>query len=129
VNENIVNLFSTIADYAKEKGQKVLDATGQDAFPWWGAALMFCMAIGLYIWYLSYTTKLETPANIRSILMESQTAGHSYITNASNRKGLQAYLELLKSQNVPTTDFALTNFVMSTVNATGFFGPSKNGAF
>lgn len=92
------------------------------------------MLIGL-IALLSWATKkfalLENPKNIRNRLQTLRDAASKAdmftALNVGRRKPLREYLNVLKSQKVPASHIALTNFYVSTVNAAGILFPAKDG--
>ncbi len=91
-------------------------------------AIIFVVAlVFLLIWYGKKQRLFENPANIKRISRDSTQAQVEYAKLNPKRKGLRAYLNDLQRKGVPASHMALTNFYVSTVNATGIFFPAENG--
>lgn len=83
--------------------------------------------ITLISWYVNYSGYFETKSNITRISKEATQAQVEYARLNQKRKSLRDYLTRLQSAGVPANQMCLTNFYISTVNATGIFFPSYNG--
>jgi hypothetical protein len=87
------------------------------------------LIIVLIVWYIKKLLLLEYPDNIRGLLMKSIERANIYQETAMTRKSLKTYLSVLKKDGVPASHTALTNFYISTVNATSFFFPAEDGVY
>jgi hypothetical protein len=85
------------------------------------------LVVAVFIHYLIATYSFETPNNIRRTNQENLSQQKDYDKSAQNRVGLREYLAKLRSQGVPDSHMALTNFYVSTVNAAGLFFPIVDG--
>jgi hypothetical protein len=103
----------------------------QSIFGGWYIFIMFLIGlgifIGLYVWYGKYRSYYETPSNIERIVKEKTRAAAGYDTNRDKRIDLPTYLAELKKAGIPDTHLSLTNFHISTANATGIFLPGEDG--
>ena len=79
------------------------------------------MLVGLYIYYFKASRLFENQSNIRRMSREGMMKQADYDKNNSSRIGLRTYLQRLVQEGVPDTQLVLTNFYISTVNATGVF--------
>jgi hypothetical protein len=87
------------------------------------------LIIALVVWYIKKLLLLENPENIRRLLTKSIERANIYQETASTRKSLKSYLSVLKKDGIPASHMALTNFYISTVNATAFFFPAEDGVY
>jgi hypothetical protein len=85
------------------------------------------LTIGVLIWYGKYRSKFETRANIDYMIKERTKEAADYDTGRDKRIDLPTYLSELKKAGVPDTHLVLTNFYISTANATGIFLPGEDG--
>lgn len=85
------------------------------------------VVISLFIWYGKQYRLFETPANINRISRNATQAHAIYAKENPKRIGLRGYLNSLQKANVPASHLSVTNFYVSTVNATGVFYPAHNG--
>lgn len=128
LNPELKSFFSGIYDSAKTKLATMSEAKDvTDRFPIWGVLLILALIVGLLIWYFKRIALFENVDNIRKIAKASTEAQSGYDSANPNRVGLRAYLADLKKQGVPDTHLCLTNFYISTVNATGLFFPAIDG--
>ena len=91
-----------------------------------GPVLVLITIVVLYTWLGRRYFLFETKANIARLSRDATYAQVDYAKKNPSRKGLRAYLESLKAANVPASQLCLTNFYVSTVNATGVYFPSYN---
>ena len=101
------------------------ESTG--GFPIWGLLILFGVIIGLIVWYVKRIRLFENADNIRRESKTATEAQARYDIANPSRVGLKAYLSDLKRQGIPDAHLCLTNFFVSTVNATGVFFPAENG--
>lgn len=130
INPELAQFFSGV-------GQKVLDlkskfvgttSNGESGFPILMLLLSFAILIGVFIWYGTYKTYFETEDNIKKIIKDkNDTIGVYYDSRRDKRINLQTYLDELKKSGVDENHLCLTNFYISTANATGIFLPGKDG--
>lgn len=85
------------------------------------------LTLGIMVYYFKAISLLETPGNMRRISKDIMVANAAYDTNNPSRIGLRAYAQALINSGTPETHLALTNFYVSTVNATGVFYPALDG--
>lgn len=83
--------------------------------------------IYLYGWFSRVAMTFETKPNILRISKDATQAQVDYAKANTKRKSLRAYLQELQAANVPASQMCLTNFYVSTVNATGVFFPAYDG--
>ena len=84
--------------------------------------------IGLYVWYAKYRSYFESNSNIERIIKEKTKDVSAYYDNQRDKRiDLPTYLAELKKTGVPDTHLCLTNFYISTANATGIFLPGSDG--
>jgi hypothetical protein len=81
----------------------------------------------LYLWLMRQYNVFENKPNIVRISKEATQAQTQYAKSNPRRQGLRQYLAKLKSSGVPASQMCLTNFYVSTANATGIFFPTYNG--
>lgn len=83
------------------------------------------------IFFMKYTLKvywtLETPANIRCKLSGFLERFNKYGDGRTGRMGLRAYINGLKTNGVPDSHLAITNFMVSSSNTPAFFTPIRDG--
>lgn len=118
---------------AKDKVKGSGDVGTNSSTPFYVKAVLFVIILGIIAltsWYLNLRSRLETPDNIRAYTdayrKKADEIG-SVSRNLSTRKSMFAYLDYLKTQQVPAEDWCLSNFYISTVNATGLFYPREDG--
>jgi len=115
-------VFASIKD--RVKATTAVDTT---QFPVWGLVLIFCLAVGLMVYYFKAVRLFETAPNINRMAKADVQSQGGYGDANVNRKGIREYLGALKASGVPDTHLCLTNFYISTVNAGGLFFPAENG--
>jgi len=106
---------------------KVMEGGNSTTFPMWQMILMLLVCAFVFYWYWGVQRVLETPTNIARILKENVKAANHYATDAPKRKGLPELCDSLKYDGYTDEDLILTNFYISTVNATGLFYPAVDG--
>ena len=127
INPSIKALASAAVSSAKLVGKQSIEFLSDGAFPIGILACMIVLAVAVFIWWmLSLIPIYETPTNIRTIARKS-IKDQAYIATIK-RKGLREYLNSIQNK-INGSELALTNFYVSTVNATGFFFPAKHGVF
>ena len=88
---------------------------------------LIALLIGLFIYYFKSSQLFETRYNIHRIARESTIAQSEYDSKNGERVGLRNYLQSVVQSGVPDSQLVLTNFYVSTVNATGLFFPAVDG--
>ena len=83
--------------------------------------------IASLVYFFKLTSLLETPGNKSRISKAIMVANAAYDTNNQSRVGIRKYLTSLANSGTPESHFSLTNFYVSTVNATGVFYPAQDG--
>jgi hypothetical protein len=129
INPELSLLLSGIGDKISSAGSKFQSAT-QDVGGGYGFLLIvlgIAIVIGLYVWYGKYRATFETDSNIQRIIKERTIAAAEYDASRDKRIDLPTYLAELKKAGVPDTHLVLTNFYISTANATGIFLPGEDG--
>jgi len=101
--------------------------TPDSGFPFWGLLLIALLAIIVISWWVSYRRFLETPYNIARIIRDNVKAADHYNVDNPRRKGMPFLYNSLISQGYTEENLGLTNFYVSTVNASGIFFPAVNG--
>lgn len=117
---------SKVASAGAGAMKKVVDGEG---FSILWMLLIFAITIGAFMWYSKQRAELEYPANIARKAREGVAGATRYAELNTKRIGLRQYLQEIQKSGVPANHMALTNFYVSTVNATGFFFPANNGVF
>lgn len=127
INPEVAQLFAGVGD----KAGSTLQAMGEKVSGGWQTILMIVIVsvllIGIFVWYGNYKAYYETPRNIERIVKEKTKSAADYDMKRDKRIDLPAYLSELKKAGVPDTHLCLTNFYISTANATGIFLPGKDG--
>jgi hypothetical protein len=122
INANFLTLINSMFGSLRDHGSKI----SMGAFI---AISFIALFIVMMVWYVKQVLLLETPDNIRrKVLAEVKNVGYIEKTVGS-RNSLRTYIETLQKKGVPASHMALTNFYVSTVNATGLFFPAKDGVF
>lgn len=127
INPELAQLFSGAGQSVMDFKSKVVAKTGGSS-----SVLIILLGIaviiGIYVWYGKYRAYYETESNIQRIIKEkTQSAGQYYDSRRDKRIDLPTYLAELKKAGVPDTHLCLTNFYISTTNATGIFLPGEDG--
>jgi hypothetical protein len=89
--------------------------------------LLIAVAIGLFVWLYRKMRVFESPANVARLSRDATKAQLIYAQENPKRIGLRDYLKTLQAANVGANLMPLTNFYVSTVNATGVFFPAADG--
>jgi hypothetical protein len=111
-------------------GLSVIGSSSAGIGGWYGIIMILIstvLLIGLFVWYGKYRGTFETSSNIQHIIKERTQAAAEYDVSREKRIDLPAYLAELRRAGTPATELALTNFYISTANATGIFLPGKDG--
>jgi hypothetical protein len=123
INPELSQLFNGVGD----KAGSALQSVGIG----WQTIIMIILSVAIFIricvWFSKYRANYETPKNIERIMKEKTKAVSEYDTNRDKRIDLPTYLAELKKAGVPDTHLCLTNFYISTANATGIFLPGEDG--
>ena len=127
INPELAQLFSGVGDKAGSAIQSVGDKVGLGWQTIIMIVLLVAIVIGIFVWFVKYRAYYETPENIVNIGKEKTRSASEYDTNRDKRIDLPTYLDELKKAGVPDTHLCLTNFYISTVNATGIFLPGEDG--
>jgi len=132
INPEISSFFSRMAASIKDKWSATntklfANISGGDQFSLLALFFLLVLAIGVAVVYFKKIQLLETPGNIARITTAAAAAQTDYDNKNPKRMGLNDYLDTLKKSGVPESHFILTNFYVSTVNATGLFFPAKDG--
>lgn len=86
------------------------------------------IVIGAFIFYFKKTSTLETPQNIQRVTKNFVKSQDFYAISNPKRKDLRTYLTAeMQQKGISASNMALTNFYVSTVNATGIFFPAEDG--
>ncbi len=127
INPEVAQIFSRVGD----KAGYTLDAMGKKVGGGWQTIIMIVITsailIGIFVWYGNYKAYYETPSNIERIVKDKTKEAADYDMKRDKRIDLPTYLSELKKAGVPDTHLCLTNFYISTANATGIFLPGKDG--
>jgi hypothetical protein len=121
--EGVQNALNNIFD----KIHPTVSPGTTSTFPIWQVILILLISAFVFYWYWGVQRLLETPTNIARILKENLKAANHYATDAPKRKGLHELYNSLKDDGFTDEDLILTNFYISTVNATGLFYPAVDG--
>jgi hypothetical protein len=89
--------------------------------------LLIATAIGLFVWLYRKMRVFESPENVARLSRDATKAQLIYAQENPKRVGLRDYLKTLQAANVGANLMPLTNFYVSTVNATGIFFPAADG--
>lgn len=130
INPELSQLLSGWGQSLKDIGSKVQAKTGAgggSSTGFWLVIIGIAIVIGLFVWYGKYRSYYETNSNIQRIIKEKTQAAAEYDMKRDKRIDLPTYLTELKKAGVPDTHFCLTNFYISTANATGIFLPGEDG--
>lgn len=127
INPELAQFFSGAGQSVLDFKSKVVASTG-GGYSFLMIVLGIAMVIGVYIWYGNYRAYYESDSNIQRIIKEkTKEFGQYYDSRRDKRIDLPTYLAELKKAGVPDTHLCLTNFYISTANATGIFLPGKDG--
>ena len=127
LNPAITGAVNSLISGVKSMGA---NSGGKDAVTPMGIIVRVLAIIGvlwIYLWLMRQYTKFESKPNIVRISKEATQAQTEYARLNPKRKGIREYLQKLKSAGVPASQLCLTNFYVSTANATGIFFPTYNG--
>jgi hypothetical protein len=130
LNPKIGAFFSDVGSAGKALLGKMSGGTPGDELSVYGVLIRLLAIFGiiyLYGWFSRMAMTFETKPNILRISKEATQAQVDYAKANPKRKSLRAYLQGLQAANVPANQMCLTNFYVSTVNATGIFFPSYDG--
>ena len=129
INKEVVALFDASKDWAKKRMAKLLEksATTNTNFPIYKLVIIVLIACAVFYFYFKIRQRLETPVNIATLAKASIGANVRYSQTNNERIGIRQYLVNLRQASVPDTHLVLTNFYISTVNASGLFYPIVDG--
>ena len=127
INPELVSLFSGLKTAVGNGITKLTEAGKDTNFSMVTMFLLVALFIWLFIYYFKTSRILETRYNIYRIARENTVAQSEYDTKNGGRVGLRRYLQTLVQSGVPDSQLVLTNFYVSTVNATGVFFPAVDG--
>jgi len=102
------------------------DAFQKKEMSWIVAAVIGIFFIALLSYYISASLRFVNSTNITR-MAKADIAKQGYAQNAQSRVGLADYVKTLKANGVPDDHLVLTNFYVSTANATGLFLPAADG--
>ena len=118
MKKSVMDGFAKLSAPAEDKGDK---------FSMLGMLLLCAMLIGLIVYLLKASRLFENKVNIARMSKADMMAQTGYDTANPKRIGIRKYLQNLVASGVPDSHLVLTNFYVSTVNATGLFFPSVDG--
>jgi len=95
--------------------------------PFWAYILAAVLVYLCFSYYGKVYWTLETPANIRTRLRTFTDKFNVYGDQRSSRRGLLQYLDDLRKEGVPDSNFALTNFYVCSANTAATFTPVRDG--
>ena len=127
VNPELTTYFSGAVRKASEGFGHMRDAFQKKEMSWVVAAVIGIFFIALLSYYLSASLRFVTSSNITRMVKADIAGQQGYAQNAQSRVGLADYVKTLKANGVPDDHLVLTNFYVSTVNATGLFLPAVDG--
>jgi hypothetical protein len=127
-NPDLAPFFSGAEQSLIDIKNAIAESTSGGGYSLWLILLSIVLVLGVYIWYMLYIRYFATENNIRDIIdTKNKMVGGYYADRRDKRIDLRTYLEELKKQGVAETHLCLTNFYISTANATGIFLPGKDG--
>jgi hypothetical protein len=124
LNPEIKSFIASAAAKIKDGALKLAEKSS--GFPIIALIVIVVAVIGLMIWFSKQAMFFETPTNTQRVTKDATQAQARYDMDNPKRVHLRDYLTALKGQGVPDAHLALTNFYISTVNATGVFLPGYN---
>lgn len=127
INPELVNFFSGSYNSALSGLSKMRDSLKDDKFSWVAVGILLIMLISFISYYITASLKFVNQTNITRVAKSDIQAQSPYVQNAQSRKGLSDYVNKCKADGVPDAHMILTNFYVSTVNATGIFFPATDG--
>lgn len=127
INPELVSLFSGMKSAIGSGVAKLTETSKDSNFSILTMLVLIALLIGLFVYYFKTSRILETRYNIHRIARENTVAQTDYDTKNGVRIGLRRYLQTVVQSGVPDTQLVLTNFYVSTVNATGLFFPAVDG--
>jgi len=129
-NKQVFELFDGVKEVFGQVGSRVrsytIDTPGGD-FPVWGLLIIAIITVAVISWWMSYRQYLETPYNVAYWIRQNIKANDHYNQDNLSRKGLPDLYNKLINQGYTEENLGLTNFYVSTANATGVFFPGVNG--
>jgi hypothetical protein len=127
LNPKIGEFFSGLGSSIQGLAQKTSGGVPVSTLEIFTIIVVIGALIYLFVWYAGYSQQFETRKNITRISKDATQAQIQYAKANTKRKGIRAYLQSLQAANIPASQMCLTNFYVSTVNASGVFFPSYNG--
>ncbi len=133
LNPALKELFTGSGSKIKEKAVAAYESVKQvltknpENFPTWALVIFFLALVGLFIWYVVKSRLFENAGNVRRIAKDNVAAQKMYADANPARKSLRDYLNGLREKGIDANQLSLTNFYVSTVNATGLFFPATDG--
>jgi hypothetical protein len=132
INKELVSWLKSSVEssksWAKDQMSQFADKQSKEASFSLFTLVLIAIGAGVLFYYLyKWLRLLETPDNISRIARDSIVSQSKYANSNPNRIGIQTYLMQLKRSGVPDTKLVLTNFYVSTVNASGIFYPTVDG--
>ena len=128
INKELVSWVQSVKASAKDRIASFVEKQSKDTS--FSIVILVVIAIGTCVsmYYLyKWLRLLETPDNISRIANDSIVAHSHYSKRNPDRVGIQSYLLKLKQSGVPDAKLVLTNFYVSTANASGLFDPTVDG--
>jgi len=127
LNPELVSYFSGSMKSAMAGLSQMKDSLKDDKFSWTAAIFLILVFIALVSYYIAASLKFVNRTNITRMAQFDIQGQIGYSQHAQSRQGLPAYLQKCKAEGVPNGHLVLTNFYVSTVNATGLFFPAVDG--
>ena len=127
LNPEITSLFSGFKASVANGLTKLSEKSTNDNFSMITMFAFIALLIGLFVYYFKSSRLFETQYNIQRIAREGTVAQSEYDVANGGRVGIRKYLQTLVQSGIPDAQLVLTNFYVSTVNATGLFFPAVDG--
>ena len=130
LNPGVVAMAQSVKQSAKDAAAKIAAAATSWTMAYVILAVISIIIVVIVIYVLvSKNPTYETATNIRTKIQACVKAQNLYAQKARGRIGLNEYVTQEIRKGLTPSELALTNFYVSTVNATGFFFPAIDGVF
>jgi len=104
-----------------------ISTSGLIGIPWYIYLISAIILYFLFTFYYKQHWLIETPANIRYRLKNYVIQHNDYGNQRASRKGLEKYLQDLRSAGISNDQMALTNFYVCSAILPATFSPARDG--
>lgn len=101
--------------------------SGLNGIPWYVIVVAIIVIIWLIWLFGTIYWTLPDDGTVRNLIQTQVKTYGFYANKKSSRKGLADYLDALRKQGVPESNFAVTNFFVCSSNTPAIFTPIRDG--